>query len=450
MNGITRTISRYVSASRFEGLPSSVRHEGVRAFVNWVGCAAGAARDDGVRRALEFLTEFNGGATSVVVGRREKLDALNAAFINSMSSAALSFNDTHFTTVAHPTSPVAAAALSLALRQPVTGKDFVHALILGVEIQCRVGNILCVAPAECGVGLSMQGLVGGIGAAVAAGKILKLDESGVATAIGIAANQAGGLREAHATMSSSFTPGHAARCGLAAALLAARGFTCSDTMIEGVKGFAVSYGSRPNLEAAADRLGEAFEILALAYKPYPSGFVIHPIIDACLDVARKVAFDAGSIERVELSVNPLAVQLCNRPAPQNSTQALVSFQHWAAVSLIYKAAGLAQVTEAAVHDPAVAELRRKIVATVAAGLGREAATARITLKDGRKLEASVAHCRGSVGRPLTDADITEKTRGQLQIAFTAGTAESILADCWRIEECPRVDTLCKQLAGIRS
>jgi 2-methylcitrate dehydratase PrpD len=447
MNGITRTLARYASTSRFEALPAAVRHEGVRAFVNWAGCAAGAARDDGVQLALEFLSEFNGAATSVVVGRREKLDALNAAFVNSMSSAALAFNDTHFTSVAHPTSPVAAALLSMAQRQPVTGSDFIHALILGVEIQCRVGNILTVAPAECGVGLSMQGLVGGIGAAVAAGRILGLDESGMATAIGHAANQSGGLREAHATMGSYYIAGHAARCGLAAALLAARGYTCSDTMLEGVKGFAVSYGSRPNLAAAVDKLGEAFEILTLAYKPYPSGFVVHPVIDACLDAARNHAIDARQIERIELAVNPLALQLCNRPSPADSKQALVSFQHWAAVSLIYRAAGLAQVTEAAVHDPAVAELRRKVVATVDAGLGREAAIARIVMNDGSKAEASVAHCRGSAGRPLTDEDITEKTRGQLQIAFPAAAAEKILAECWRIEACPRVNALCGQLAG---
>ncbi len=157
----------------------------------------------------------------------------------------------------------------------------------------------------------------------------------------------------------------------------------------------------------------------------------------------------NGIERIELTVNPLALQLCNRPNPGNSKQALVSFQHWAAVSLMFKAAGLAQVTEAVVHDPAVAELRRKIVATVDAGLGREAATARIILKDGGKVEASVTHCRGSVGRPMTDADITEKTRGQLQIAFPAEAAETILDECWRIEECPRVDALCGQLAGAK-
>jgi 2-methylcitrate dehydratase PrpD len=446
MTAITRELARYVAASRLDALPAAVRHEGVRAFVNWVGCAAGGAREGCVERALEVIAEFNGVPAATLVGRREKLDALNAACINSMSSAALSFNDTHFVTVAHPTSPVAAAALALAERRPASGHEFVHALVLGVEIQCRVGNILCVPPAECGVGLSMQGLVGGIGAAVAAGKLLGLDERGIATAIGLAANQSGGLREAHATMGSPFTPGHAARCGLLAALLAERGFTCSDTMLEGVKGFAVSFGQRPNLDAAIDGLGQAFEIAALAYKPYPCGFVIHPVIDVSLDVARREAVDAAQIERIELTVNPLAVQLCNRPEPQNQTQAMVSFQHWAAAAFIRKAAGIAEVTEAMVHDSALGALRRRVTALSDPGLGREAARVRVVLKGGKVVEAEVRHCRGSEGRPLTDEDISDKTRGLLRTVFAGDAAESILAQCWSIEQAPRVEALAARLS----
>lgn len=209
---------------------------------------------------LRFLAEFNGATEATVIGRGERLNILNAAFINAMSSAALAFNDTHFKTVAHPTTPVAAALLAIAERQPISGKELLHALILGVEIQCRVGNILCVAPAQSALGLSMQGLVGGIGAAVAAGKVLALDEAHMATAIGIACNQASGIRQAQSTMSSHYTPADAAHCGLTAALLAARGFECSDDMIEGAKGYAVSFARQPNFDAAIDKLGETFEL----------------------------------------------------------------------------------------------------------------------------------------------------------------------------------------------
>ena len=124
-----------------------------------------------------LFRSFNGARSSTLVGRREKLDALNATFINSMASAALAYNDTHFVTVAHPTSPVGAALIALAERQPVSGKEFVRALVVANEIECRIGNILCVPPAECAIGLSMAGLVGCIGAAVAVGAVMGFDEN---------------------------------------------------------------------------------------------------------------------------------------------------------------------------------------------------------------------------------------------------------------------------------
>lgn len=446
MKDITRILSRYVCASRFEDLPAAVRHEGVRAFVNYVGCAAGGSREEDVELMLSFLAEFNGAATSTIVGRSERLDALNAAFINSMSSSALAFNDTHFTSVAHPTSPVAAALLALAERQAVSGRELLHALILGVEVQCRVGNILCVPPAVSAVGLSVQGLVGAIGAAVAAGKVLALDETRMATAIGLAANQASGLRQAQSTMGSHFTPGHAARCGLTAALLAARGFECSDSMIEGAKGFAVSFAQQPNLDAAIDKLGQAFEISTLAYKPYPSGVVIHPIIDACLEIVQNHSFAAAHIERIESTLNPLAAKLTDLLDPKDRGQALVSLQHWAAVTLLYKAAGIAEVANAIVRDPAISALRRKVTFINDENVGREAAHLRVVLTDGKSMTAQVLHCRGSVERPLSDNDITTKTQGQLQTVYPRDQAEQILAQCWRIEDCARVDAFCNTLA----
>jgi 2-methylcitrate dehydratase PrpD len=446
MRNVTQTLSRYVTSSTYADLPQPIRREGIRAFVNFVGCAAGGSQEDDVERMVQMLIDFNGAAEAIVVGRRERLDALNAAFINSMSSSALAFNDTHFATAAHPTSPVAAALLALAERQPMSGKEFIHALILGIEVQCRVGNILSVAPAESAVGLSMQGIVGPIGAGVAAGRILGFDEQQMTTAIGLAANQASGLRQAQSTMASHFTPGHAARCGLLAAMLAARGFECSDSMLEGPKGFAVSYGRNANAEVAIDKLGADFEISTLAYKPYPSGFVIHPIIEACLEIVRTHSFDAEEIQRIELTTNPLTVKLTDVVDPKDRGQALVSFQHWAAATLLYKAAGLAQVSDAIVTDVRVRALRHKVTYVTAEALGRDAASVRVVLKDGTAMEASVQQCRGSPGQPLTDEDLTQKTRAQLRTVYAAGAAEEILTQCWRMEELSGIDTFCRQLA----
>lgn len=450
MSSITRALARYAVQSRFDALPAAVRHEGLRAFINFVGCAAGAAREEAVERMLAVVSEYDGGPQATVIGRTERLDVLNAALVNSLSSAALSFNDTHYQTVAHPSSPVGAAALAVAERRPASGRELVHAVVLGIELQCRAGMILCVPPAEVAVGLSMQGLVGGIGAAVAAGKLMGLDEDQMTLAIGHAINQIGGLREAHASMGSPFTPGHAARCGVFAALLAAKGYTINDTMIEGVKGFAVTYAEDAQPQAALDRLGEHFEILSLAYKPYPSGFVTHPVIDVCLDVARREAFDPREIEKVDLSVNPLTIQLCNRPEPKDRAQAFVSFQHWAAVSLTYQAAGVAQVAPSVVFDPAIAALRKKVVATAREDMAREAAELRVTLTGGRTLAARVERCIGSEGVPISDDDLTRKTRGQLQTAYDDATCERIIEQCWSMATAPGVDRLAALLRNVRT
>lgn len=445
MTDITRILARYAAQSRYEALPQAVRHEGLRAFVNYLGCAAGGAREDNVVMMLKFLAEFNGGAHATVIGHREKLDVLNATFVNCMSSAALAFNDTHYATVAHPTSPVAAALLALGERQPLLGRELLHALILGVEIQCRVGLMLVTPPAQSAVGLSMQGIAGGIGAAVAAGKVLGLDEVHMAVAMGLAANQSAGLRQAQATMASHFTPGHSARCGVQAALLAQRGFECSDNMLEGFKGYAVSFAREPNFAAAVSKLGETFEISALAYKPYPAGVVIHPIIDACLEIVREPGFDVANIVRVELDLNPLAAKLTNLMDPKDRGNALVSLQYWTAATLLHKAAGLAQISDEALRDPAIRALRHKVSYNDVDSMGKEAARVRVVMVDGAQFAASVSDCRGSVNRPMSDDDITTKTLGQLQTAYPAAKSARILDASWAMESCASVSGFCQLL-----
>ena len=125
MTAITRELARFAVNSRYESLPKEVQHEGLRAFVNYVGCAAGGANEPVCLKMLETISEFNGKSDCVVIGSRVKLDALNAALLNSLSSAALSFNDTHYATVIHPTSAVGAALISMAARRKISGKELI-------------------------------------------------------------------------------------------------------------------------------------------------------------------------------------------------------------------------------------------------------------------------------------------------------------------------------------
>lgn len=441
---VTRSLAKFVVESRFDALPEAVRHEGERAFVNWLGCVLGACRETVVERALATLIEFSGPPQATVIGWGKRVDAPTAAFLNTMSNFVNSYNDTHLATVAHPNGAPASAAFALAERQKVSGPEVLHALILGTEISCRLANVLAAPPASCHVGLSTHGVTNVVGTAVATGKLIGLNEEQMIWAIGLAVTQAAGIRSAHASMAAKLIGGHAARSGMIAAYLAAKGFTCAEDSIEGPKGFAAVFANPGYLPAATAGLGQHYELMNNAYKPYPCGIVNHSAIDACLQVAEEPGFDVAAVDRVELRVHPLVEQLCNRPNPQDRMQAIVSVQHWAATSLLFRVAGLAQGTDRCVHDPAVIALRRRVSIASDAAMASVAAAVTVVLKDGRKLEASVEHCRGSLERPMSDRDLDVKFRGQAARVLPAAEVEELLAQCWKIRAMGDVGALAQR------
>jgi Uncharacterized protein involved in propionate catabolism len=215
---VTRTLARYIVNARYEDLPANVRREGTRTLLNWVGVAVGGSGHEAVERASSALAPFSGPKQASLLGRRERFDIMNAAFINGVSSHVFDFDDTHLNTVIHPAAPVMCAILALSEYQPVSGKDFLNALVLGVETECRVGN--AISPGHRDRGWHITGISGVFGAAAAASKILNLREEQVVWAFGLAASQPVGLLESHGSMSKAFIPGRAGANGLFGALLA--------------------------------------------------------------------------------------------------------------------------------------------------------------------------------------------------------------------------------------
>lgn len=261
---VTRALARFVVQSQFDDIPAAVRHEAERSLLNWVGCALGGSRHDAVGIALETLAPFAGPPQAGIIGRRERLDCLHAVLINGMSAHVLDFDDTHLRTLLHPSVPVASALLALAERRPFTGADFLHAFILGVDVECRIANAIY---STHNVNWYITGTAGVFGAAAAAGRVLGLEVSQMTWAFGISATQAAGLREMAGTMCKSFVHGRAAQNGMLAALLAAKGFTSSERAIEAPRGFARVLATDSSLGEITEGLGERFEIAYNTYKP---------------------------------------------------------------------------------------------------------------------------------------------------------------------------------------
>ncbi len=195
----------------------------MRTLLNWVGVAIGGSRHQTVDIAVAALSPFSGPAQASLFGRRERFDIMNAAFINGVSSHIFDYDDTHLKTIIHPAGPVASAIIAYSEMQPVSGKDFLNALVLGVETECRIGN--SVYPNHYDVGWHITGTAGVFGSAAAIGKLLKLNEQQMVWALGLAASQPVGLRESFGSMNKSFNPGRAASNGIFAAMLASKNFT---------------------------------------------------------------------------------------------------------------------------------------------------------------------------------------------------------------------------------
>jgi len=305
--GTTEALASFITTFDGTKIPEPVRAIAVRSLVNWAGCALGGARHPALLNAMSAMRPFIGAPQASVIGRNERVDALNAALFNGISSHVLDFDDTHMATLVHPSGPVLSALLALAEYHPIDGNTFVEAIIFGIEVECRIA--LGVCPAHYDIGWHVTGTVGGFGAAAAVGRALKLDAKQMAWALGIAATQAAGLREVFGTMCKSLHPGRAAQSGLSAALMAQAGFTSSLRAIEAPRGFAHVLSTEQHFEKMTEGLGTVWHTLENSFKPYACGLVIHPIIDGCLTLRQQYQFSSDDVVQIDLKVHPLVLEL---------------------------------------------------------------------------------------------------------------------------------------------
>ncbi|WP_233835295.1 MmgE/PrpD family protein [Paraburkholderia sp. ZP32-5] len=436
---VTQTLAHYLVNARADSLPQAVRDHAVRTFVNWMGCAVGASRHEAVEIAISALAPFGGPQQATVLGRAQKVDVLNAALFNGISSHVFDFDDTHLKTVIHPAGPVASAILALAEYRPVSGKEFIHALALGIETECRIGN--AVYPDHYDIGWHITGTAGVFGAAAAAGKLLGLDEQQMIWALGLAATQPVGLREMFGTMTKSFHPGRAAQNGLLSALLAARGYTSSEQAIEAKRGWANVTSTHRNYAEITEGLGERHESLLNSYKPFACGIVIHPAIDGCIQLRNEHALKADAIESVLLKVHPLVLELTGKRTPQTGLDGKFSVYHSAAVAIIDGRAGEHQYSDAAVHDAATVRLRDKVSAEIDPAMPADAVHITITLTNGERLEKHVEHAIGSVARPMNNDDLAAKFIDLVEPILGGAQTAKLLDAGWRMESLDNVATL---------
>ena len=437
--GASAVLADFVAATSWSDVAAQ-SHEAKRSILNFFATALGSAYDPVVTSALRTLSPFSGAATSAIIGRTERIDALSAAFVNAISANLLDFDDTHLDTIIHPAAPVAAPVLALAQARGFCGRELIMAFILGVEVECRIGN--AVSPGHYARGWHITSTCGVFGAAAACAKLLRLSADAIANAIGIAASQSAGIVENLPSAAKNVSVGNAARNGLFAALLAAEGYSASARAIEGPLGWARAMGNEPDLKRLVGGLGESWEIAKNTYKPYPAGIVIHAVIDACFELRARLNQRVDEIVAIIVQGSALLLARGDRPV-RNERDARVSIHHCAACALLFGKAGVPEFTEAIVFRPDIMSLRQKVRAELDTSLPDGATRVCIQLTSGEMLSEIVMAARGSLAAPLCDLDIEEKLRECSRLSATSWNADIIIEDVWRLDTIADVSNLMK-------
>lgn len=448
----TSHIANWAFTLQYTDLPDVVVRAAVQSFHNWLGCAIAGADHAATKIVTASTSAFFGPATSSLLGRTVRADAQHAALINGIAGHVHDYDDTHLDTIIHPTGPVASALLAVAeWKGGISGKQFLLALIVGIEIECKVG--MTVWPEHYDVGWHITSTTGSIGAAVAVSKLLNLSVEQTIYALGIASTQVTGLREQFGSHTKSFHPGRAAQNGLLAAILASNGYTASPSSLEAKRGWVNVVGitkdtsklekdtekwlgmgdsKKENVglvvnSEAGDKQGLGrWEILRNSFKPYPCGIVVHPIIDGCSQIhhnhlsstapTRPTGDVFSRIKSVRATVHPLVLELTGKRTPKDGLEAKFSAYHGAAIGLLYGKGTPEQYEDKMALSEDVIKVRDVVLCVADAKMRPDQCQIQVELdmdKEGTVLlTQDVNHALGSLEVPMTERMLEEKFLGQ--------------------------------------
>jgi 2-methylcitrate dehydratase PrpD len=426
------TLAQFTLNFSTQDIPADVMHLAKRCVMNSCGVALYATLDPATEILLDFLRAEGAAPQATVIGSGLRTSPQNAALANGFLGHFEDYDDTH-TTVIHPTAPIMPAALALSEQRTVNGKEFLAAYAIGVEVACRIGLVIYKNFRDGAAHWHITNTCGVLGAAAAAGRLLKLSQQQMIYAFAIAGTQASGVREVFGSMCKPFHAGKAAQNGTVAALLAQRGFTGTDGIFEGERGLVGIMAKGHDINEATKDLGARWELRQNGLKPYACGQANHGLLDAVLALRKKKGVSPETIKHMQGSVQEFAPALVRRRHPRSGLESKFCYYHSTAAAMIDGQALAAQFTDARATDPAVAALRERIDFSEDPSLSRRAAAVTVELNDGTTYTERIEHPTGTPGNPMSDAMVREKFSGLATAALGAEKAAQAQRALWELD-----------------
>ena len=453
MPSVIERLASYACAESFAKLPEPAVRAARRAILDTLGVMLAGAGEDTAVRARALIEHRRGNAEATVAGTALRASMEAAALVTGVAAHALDYDDVQASLSGHPSVPVLPPALALAERQRASGAALLTAFVVGVEIEAKLGR--AVNPAHYETGWHATATLGVFGAAAAAGKLLGLSSEPMARALAIAASMSSGIKANFGTDCKPWHGGHAARCGLEAAQLAAAGFTGNPHVLEHGDGFGSTHGAgmKPDWEFTVTGLGAPHEVAdpGIGVKRFPACASTHQSLDVVLDLVAKHDITPASVAAVECAVTYMAPHQLIYDRAETGLQGKFSMPYCVAVALLDRTVGLAQFADERVRRADVQALMPKIrmvvhpEQTTRESLPNRFSEVTITLTDGRKLVGRVSQAKGQPRNPLTDAELEVKFRDAAGRVLPAKQVDALLGAVRTLETVPDVTEVARLL-----
>jgi 2-methylcitrate dehydratase PrpD len=436
----TERLARFALGLSLAEVPETVRAVARAAMLDGLACAI-AGRDERVTRELrEFALEQGSHPRASVWGTSDRVSPALAALVNGAAAHALDFDDVSWAMNGHPTVPLLPAAFAAAEAAGRSGADLLRAYVVGFEVEARLGQVLGRPHYERG--WHATSTLGVFGATAAAAVLLELDEGALRRAFGIAASRASGTRGNFGTDTKPLHAGLAARAGLEAAELAARGVTAREDAVEMEMGLADLYGGKRPLELP--KLGAPFALEApgVELKPYPSCRFTHRAIDAVLALREKHA--GRELRAIACEAEPLGQKVLIYAEPHTGLEAKFSLQYCVAIAWLDGWPGLGAFSDDRARSPDVQALLRRVGVREARGPDEEV---ELVFADGTRARETVRLARGNPQNPLSDMERISKVKLCVEPALGAERTRALIAAFERLEHVPDVRALARQASA---
>lgn len=388
--------------------------------------------------ARRMTVELGGMGTSTVLLTGERLDAARAAFVNGACAHACDLDDTHVGSMHHPGASILPAVLAMAEREDLDGRALLEAAICGYEASLRIG--LAVQPAMFQRGFMSTPTCGALGAALAVGKLLRLNATDLAGALGAASNYAGGLAQFYKSGSviKRVNGAKAAEAGVIAALLTRAGIWGPRDILEGEAGFFRAFADRSDATQVTGDLGRGYRLMQVSTKIHAGAGRLQATVDAGLALGSELRLAAADIERVEVGIPGVIAGKLTQGDPPDLQSAQLSVPFSLALALALgrdrgKSAALRREDyEAGLASDAIKALALRVRCVVDPEI--EAATnteevptrVTVTLRGGGQHVERVAHPRGSPHRPMAWSELRDLFVDTVGDALPAGRADKVV------------------------